>query len=177
MRKPVKDDVEKFYVLCIPYVGEASETFKRKITKLVQDMYKVNLSCVFQSFKVKQYFSLKCKTNPFLISNIVYKFSCQGDPDNFYVGETKRHIGVRAAEHLQTEGLRSAVGDHVKDCEDCNGCLRDGTLSYRNFEVLRRGNSKFDIEIQEALLIKKLNPSMNRQLFRSGSAATLRIFD
>ena len=60
----------------------------------------VKLCCVFNSCKVKSYFSLKSKTPSFLSGNVVYKYTCQRDADRSYIGETARYLIERAGEHL-----------------------------------------------------------------------------
>ena len=165
------------YILKVPYIGRASLVFKRKITEIVRKAYDVKLCCIFDTCKVKNYFSLKSRSHQYLASNVVYKFVCQRDADQFYLGETTRHIGVRAEEHLDISSDKlTAIGRHIKNCNECNEKLCNGMLSYRNFEVVKSGRSKADIEIIEALLIKKLKPSINTQLFRSGTSVTLSIY-
>ena len=46
------DNVEKTYILKIPYVGMPSLLLKRKLTKLIKTNYDVKLCCVFEPFKV-----------------------------------------------------------------------------------------------------------------------------
>ena len=49
-------DVEKRYIMKIPYVGKASVIFKCKFSALLRQAYDVNVQCVFDSCKVKNYF-------------------------------------------------------------------------------------------------------------------------
>ena len=151
--------------------------FKQKMSELVKEMYDAKLKCVFTSFKVKGYFSLKCRSSKFLVSDVVYKFTCQCDTDMFYLGETDRHIGIRGGEHLDLEKKQvSAVGTHIQNCEGCFEKLENGLLSYNDFEIVKRCQSEFDTEIHEALLIQKCHPSMNIQLPKSGNSVTLKVF-
>ena len=136
--------------------------------------YGKKLSIVFESFKVKNCLTLKCRSNPFVLSHVVYRFTCQHDAGISYIGETKRHLGVRAEEHLRTQC--SAIGMHIRECPYCSDCLSKGELTHRDFEVIKTGDSKFDIDILEALLTRKHSPSLNKQLNFDGSAFTLRIF-
>ena len=53
-------DAEKSYLLMIPYVGKPSLIFKRNMTEIVKDAFDVKLRCAYTSYKVKNYFSLKC---------------------------------------------------------------------------------------------------------------------
>ena len=110
----------------------------------------------------------------YLSSNVVYQFTCQHDAGASYIGETKRHIGVRAEEHLDIGGRYSAVGSHIQDCDKCFTAHSTGQLTYKSFKIIKRGSNKADIEVLEALLIKKHKPSMNVQLHNLGF--TLRIF-
>ena len=43
-------------------------------------------------------------------------------------------------------------------------------LSANNLKVIKKCNTAFETEIHEALLIKKFNPILNRQLYSSGSS-------
>ena len=79
----------------IPYIGRASALFKRRMMAIVKQTYDVDLYVVFNSFKVKDYFSLKSEMSPYLKSNVVYKYTCQRDADISYLGETNHHIGTR----------------------------------------------------------------------------------
>jgi hypothetical protein len=61
------------------------------------------------------------------------------------------------------------VGKHISSCEACFTKLTEGALTFKDFEILKQCRSKFDAEIHEALLIKKLRPKINTQLFKSGA--------
>ena len=154
--KPRAEKTEHKYIIKIPYIGKPSINFKRRITELAKQAYDIDLSCVFTSFKVKDYFSLKCKSSPFLKSNVVYKFTCQSDSDIIYIGETERHIGIRVGEHLDLQSDKpSAVTKHILTCKDCFVKHSQGDLSYKDFEIIKSCQSKVDTEIHEAFLIKK----------------------
>ena len=148
--------------------------FKQRMSRLVREIYGRKLCVVFESFKVKNCFTLKYKSNHFVLSHVVYKFTCQHDAGVSYIGETKRHLGIRASEHLKTEF--SAIGSHVRQCPSCFISFSNGEMNHNNFKVIKKGDSKLDIEILEALLIRKCLPSLNRQLNFEGAAFTLRIF-
>ena len=172
------DDDEKRYVLVIPFIGKPSLLFRNQLTKLFSDELKVKLRCVFDCTKVSSYFSLKTRTSDCLLSNVTYKYTCQCDTDKFYIGETKRYIVERASEHLAIKKFPlTAVGKHISDCDACLQSLSRGDLSYKNFEIVNKCKSKLECEVREAFLVKKLNPSMNLQLFKSGAMHTLRIFN
>ena len=148
------------------------------MTSLFKDMFDVNLRCVFQSTKVGSYFSLKSKSPALLLSNVVYKYKCLGDPEQSYIGETTCHIVKRAGEHLDcfSERMPTGIGGHIQKCDPCLRALKAGDLSFRNFEILSRCQSKLEAEVREAFLVSKHKPTMNSQLFMSGASLTLKIF-
>ena len=132
----------------------------------------------FQKLNFRFCMVQKCKTNPFLMAKVVYRFTCQVDPDTAYIGKTKRHLGVRCQEHLNIRtSLKSAVGEHIVTCDPCRSQLENGQLTHRNFEILKKGSSDYEIQIMEAILIKKFNPILNRLLFKEGSFVNLKIFN
>ena len=167
------DDNVKKYVLVIPFVGKPSLLFKKQLTQIFKDCLDVHLRVVFNSFKVKSYFSLKSRTPSFLSGNVVYKYTCQRDAAQFYVGETTRYLIERAGEHLNLSAHPpSAIASHIADCDEC----RAANLSVNNFEIIKCCKSKVECEVFEAFYVKKLSPPLNRQLFMSGALHTLRIF-
>ena len=52
----------------IPYIGFPSITFGRKIRELFKKYYAIDVRVEFTTFKVRNYFSLKCKT-PLALQN------------------------------------------------------------------------------------------------------------
>ena len=70
----------------------------------------------------------------------------------------------------------SAIASHIKSCDTCLDSLESGRLDVSNFTVIKTCKSKVDCEINEAFIVKKLAPSMNRQLFMGGAMHTLRVF-
>ena len=132
---------------------------------------------MYTSCKVKNYFSLKCPSSPYLASNVVYKYTCRCDADTVYIGETKIHIGTRAGQHMDIQAEKhNAVAKHISECEGCFTACEQGQLSFTDFAVVKQCRSKFDAEIKEAILILKEKPLINKQLFKSGSSFTLKIF-
>ena len=162
-------DEKKTYYFKIPYVGQASDNFKIKLCKLFRDA-NVKIQVVFTSTKVSSYFSLKDRTNYYLKSCLAYEFTCLSDSNNTYVGKTKRFYGKRLGEH-GVKGTTS-VSKHLKKCEMCFNCDNLNNC----FEILSTANSDFDIKIIEALLIKKKQPIINKQMNFSGVEFTLKIF-
>ena len=80
---------------------------------------------------------------------------------------------TRAHEHLNLNSIaKTAVKDHIYSCSNCT----KSDLPVTNSKVIRRCNTGFEAKIQEALLIKKFNPTLNRQLYSSGSSFLLNVY-
>ena len=89
------------YVLFkIPFIGEQSYTSSKRIKNIIETANNCKVRVILSYFKVRNYFSLKAKTPYQLLSNVVYKFTCQHDAETTYIGKTKRHLIVRDIEHM-----------------------------------------------------------------------------
>ena len=161
-----EDGVETIF--SIPYVGLPSTIYARKIQQLMKDNFGITVRVIFNTFKVKNYFSLKCTTPTPLLANVVYKFQCLRDSNKAYIGKTKRHLTTRVKEHYQGP---SAIQNHL---DSCNACKEQ--FSCQSFVVIDSGQTDFDITIKEALHIKHHRPWLNKQLHSQGSSFVLNIF-
>ena len=75
------------------------------------------MNIYFRSFKVGNYFQLKCSTPTELSSNVVCKFSSPCDTAIPYVGYTTCHLITRAHVHLNLNSIaKSAIKDHIYSC-------------------------------------------------------------
>ena len=165
--KKVKEDtVETLFF--IPYVGLPSVIFGRKIRDLFQKYYCIDVRVVYTSFKVRNYFSLKCRTPLPLMANVVYQFQCLRDANQTYIGKTKRHLVTRVREHGQSS---SAIYEHLGSCDSCKS-----KFSCESFKILDHGKNNLDISVKEAIHIKYNKPSLNTQLYTNGSSFILNIF-
>ena len=166
--KNKEDRVETIFF--IPYIGLPSIIFSRKLKELFKKYYCIDIRIVFTSFKVKNYFSLKCSTPLPLLANVVYKFKCLRDANNIYIGKTIRHLATRVKEH-GTSPSNSAVSNHLISCETCKL-----NFSCDSFSLIDSGRNDFEVTIKEALHIKFKKPTINKQLFSQGSSFVLNVF-
>ena len=83
-----------------------------------------------------------------------------------YIDITTRHLGTRIQEHLHHKTTKSATREHFDICQNCE--LNNTDLN--GFKVLSICDSEYATKIQKALLIKKHNPKLNRQLYANGSS-------
>ena len=163
------DKVETIF--CIPYIGLPSVIFARKIKTVFKNFYNIDVRIVFTSFKVKQYFSLKCGTPLPLLANVVYKFQCLRDANQTYIGKTMRHLATRVKEHNSSTSP-SAIRNHLDTCLTCKN-----KFSCNSFKIIDTGRNDMEITIKEALHIKYSQPNLNKQLYGSqGMSFLLNIF-
>ena len=74
----------------------------------------VKVRIAYNTEKVGKYFSLKDSISHLYQSCLVYKFTCPGDLNNQYIGETERQLFVRIKEHVTP--TNSAVFKHIENC-------------------------------------------------------------
>ena len=106
------------------------------------------------------FFQIKDKTKWEHESNLIYHYGCQFSEScicnnvSEYVGETNVRIGTRLHEHVTKS---SAIHDHLQN--------HSHAANNSNFKILARGFDKYkDRKIAEALYIKDIHPSLNRQV-------------
>ena len=166
-------DSDNLAYLVVPYIGKCSKRLHRKISTVMQD-HEIKLVQAFRTVKVESYFSLKTKIPYLFKKDVVYKFVCSRDEKTQYVGESERQFFRRIKEHcIPSASTNSAVLEHLDNCDSCSS----STNIVKCFSIVRQC-SKTDILSQEALCIKRFEPSLNVQLgpFK-GTRVGLKIFN
>ena len=94
-------DTPDIHYFKLPYIGHLSHHIKNKLSKLCKEFCKenFNIKLVFNSFKIKNYFSYKDQIPDDLKSFLVYKFTCASCSSS-YIGETCHHFKTRIEEHI-----------------------------------------------------------------------------
>ena len=139
----------------LPYIGALSKNFQKQLDKINQKYCEnVDLRMVFQSCKISSFLSAKDRLN--LQSHLVYQFNCAGC-ESAYVGFTTRHYQVRIVEHLQTDRT-SHVNKHLNSDKNCKAKSNKDC-----FKILDKATTKYDLRIKEALHIKWVAPTINKQ--------------
>ena len=158
------------YTLKVPYIGKPSTAFARNIKNALNRVISGKVRVVYTATKVKDQFRLKDATEDQLATNVVYSFKCLSDSGIQYIGYTNRALKVRVDEHLRG-GTR--VSDHIANCKGCN----DHGVNYQSFTMLKKCRTMWDTAVYEALLIKRHNPVLNKQLVKPGYTHYLKIFN
>ena len=141
-------DTSDVHYFKLPYIGNLSHHIKNKLSKLCKEFCKenFNIKLVFNSFKIKNYFSYKDPIPNDLKSFLVYKFTCASCSSS-YIGETCRHFKTRTEEHIKKDN-KSHSFKHLHSTITCFD-------SYNSlpFKIIDKANSKFDLKMKEALHI------------------------
>ena len=138
-------DAPDVHYFKLPYIGNLSHHIKKKLSKLCKEFCKenFNIKLVFNSFKIKNYFSYKDPIPDDLKSFLVYKFTCASCSSS-YIGETCRHFKTRIEEHIKKDN-KSHIFKHLHSTTTC--------FDFYNplcFKIIDKANSKFDLKMKEA---------------------------
>ena len=87
---------------------------------------------------------------------------------------TTRHLidGVKKHTNLKCFQNESEIKRHIRQCHNC---LR-ANIDYKHFCILRNCRGLHETKIHEAVIIKKLQPNLNKQVYAKGASFLLRIF-
>ena len=142
----------------MPYIGNLSHHIENKLSKLCKEFCKenFNIKLVFNSFKVKNYFSCKYPIRNDLKSFLVYQFNCAACSSG-YIGKTCRHFKNRIKEHIENDN-KSHIFEHLHSTVTFFDSYN--TLC---FKIIDKANSKFDLQIKESLHINCRKPNLNAQ--------------
>ncbi len=119
--------------------------------------HRIGIRAAYRTTKVGAYLSLKAKVPKFFRADVVYEFSCPYDKDIRYIGEAQRQLFKRISDHVTTPS--SAVYSHIKQCDEC---AKENNLC-KQFSILRNCD-KASVLSEEALCIKKFEPTLNVQM-------------
>ena len=108
-------DMPDVHYFKLPYIGNLSHHIKNKLSKLWKEFCKenFNIKLVFNSFKVKNYFSYKDPISGDLKSFLVYKFTCASCSSS-YTGETCCHL-YTPLQHALTHKANSKFDLKIKE--------------------------------------------------------------
>ena len=77
-----------------------------------------------------------------------------------YIGTSLQHLSVRYKEHLSDSASnKSAVNEHIQNCSSCS---QEQKQHLNSFTVVQKCNTACEAKVQEAVLIKKQNPKLNK---------------
>ena len=160
---PDDADTLKQVYFVVPYVGKASEKLQRRIGQEMRQ-HGINLRAAYKTTKVGSYFSLKTRIPKLFKSDVVYQFRCPEDQDSHYIGETQRQFYKRIMDHLpgtSKQPTNSAINEHISQCKSC---MEQSSATLTNCLSIIRNCNTGDVLSEEAICIKKYEPSLNTQM-------------
>ena len=151
-------DTPDVHYFKLPYIGNISHHIKNKLSKLCKGFCKenFNIKLVFNSFKIKNYFSYKDPIPDDLKFFLVYNFPCASCSSS-YIGKGCRHFKTRIEEHIKKDD-KSHIFKHIHSTATCFD-----SYNYLFFKIIDKANSKFDLKIKEALHINWITPNLSVQ--------------
>ena len=152
--------------IVLPYLGIVTTQLKTKLKTLFSGyLPNCKIRVVSKmSFRMGNLFRFKDIFPDSIISDIVYFYKCSSC-NATYVGKSYRHRKVRECEHM---GISARTGKPVKGTTTtavrdhmlfCNTVVDSG-----DFSILSKGGNRDDLEIKESIMIKKLKPTLNKDL-------------
>ena len=145
------NEIKKHFYISVPYFPGLSESYK-KIFKYMP------IQVCFKGVNTLKSMLMHPKDK---ISNdqkkdLVYHWECKADGCNLsYIGETSRALGKRVREH--SKSTTSAILKHCKD-------LHHPLPSNSDFNIIDKDPSQITREAKEAIHIRRLDPSLNRNI-------------
>ena len=127
-------DTPDVHYFKLPYIGNLSHHINNKLSKLYKEFFKenFNIKLVFNSFKIKNYFSYKDPIPDDLKSFLVYKFTCASCSSS-YIGKGCRHFKTRIEEHIKKDN-KSHIFKHLHSTATLH---RNSTLTHIILFVLK----------------------------------------
>ena len=145
----------------LPYLGDVSKYTQKRIRELCNLFCKsMDITLSFNTCKITSFLSTKSCSPPNLQSFVVYNYNCPSCGAS-YVGQTTRHYVERVREHLKAD-KNSHIYKHINDKSN-NNCKELNNESA--FKIIDKANSEFTLKIKEAIHIKWLKPTLNKQKY------------
>ena len=156
--------------LRLPYIGQLSDHFRKKITTAIKRCYdKVNPRVILTS-RVMLPSSVKDVLPAHERSHLIYLFTCSCE--SAYVGRTNQRLSTRIRQHIppklektlgsnmnmSQDPLSSSIAEHLVKNPECgkNFCSQ-------MFTIIGRGRSFFHLQALEALNISIRRPVLCQQ--------------
>ena len=125
-------------LVVLPFLGTFSLNLRKRLYKsYIKSLPQCNLKVIFQSKdRLSSFFKFKYSIPLYLRSYLTYKFQCSNCNTTYY-NKTKRHLKVRAGEHISTSSLTRKRVNNNKKSSVKDHCLLSGHVcSFDGFTVL-----------------------------------------
>ena len=160
----VKYDVPKPIVYFTTfYLVDISKSLTEELKNIVLKFYpQIHLRILFKNCStVGNSFSIKDKMPKELVSNIIYKYTCECCKA-FYIGKVQKQFRCRISQHIGISVRTGATLSSKPHSEIRDHCFKCKTpILEDNFEILDRLNSKDGLLLLETLH-QKIKKTKNR---------------
>ena len=97
-----KEKCEKDFLFSIgiPYFGKFFQQFSKRLKVLIKNKFILDIDFYCTKLKSGPCFQLKCPIPMFLISNVMYEFTCSCVTSFAYIGMITGHLVVRVEKHF-----------------------------------------------------------------------------
>ena len=150
----------KVVFINLPYLEDTTSKVRNTILGFIKSYdplgTKLKIIILYRCCTVRQFFDIKDKIPLDMRANVIYKITCSCG--QMYIGETRRNVYTRMAEHAKTSGTNiTAVGQRLTDNpgHSANTAIPD---------VLASSRYNFKRKIKEALFIQSIKPELNTQV-------------
>ena len=157
--KKEEENEVKTLMIKIPFAGEKGEGIIKDLNRTLKNTLPNNLRCriVRTGTKIEGKFNIKDKLEERHKSNFVYHHECKNKKcEDDYIGETGRRKEIRTGEHAGID-KESWVYKHAMKKKHPKAKNEDFKILGSNYDDRRKR------KIAEALFIRDLKPSLNRQ--------------
>ena len=158
-KKEEEENEVKTLMIKMPYAGEKGESLIKDLNRTLKNTLPNNVRCrvVRTGTKIEGKFNIKDKLEDRHKSNFVYQHECKNKKcKDDYVGETGRRKEIRTGEHAGND-KESWVYKHAVKKKHPKAKEADFKILGSNYDDRRKR------KIAEALFIRDLKPSLNRQ--------------
>ena len=156
---PEESDKKQTLILKVPFRGDKGQTLIKSLENTLKRTIenKINYRIVHTGTKLSRYFSLKDKVNAKHLSNFIYKHLCRNRKcDDDYIGETSRRKEKREGEHGGKD-KESEIFKHALKTKHPKAKSSDFEVLATNYPI------RYKRRLAEAMFIRDLKPSLNRQ--------------
>ena len=157
--KKEEENEVKTLMIKMPFAGEKGEGIIKDLNRTLKNTLPNNLRCriVRTGTKIEGKFNIKDKLEERHKSNFVYHHECKNKKcKDDYIGETGRRKEIRTGEHAGID-KESWVYKHAMKKKHPKAKNEDFKILGSNYDDRRKR------KIAEALFIRDLKPSLNRQ--------------
>ena len=145
------NEIQKRFYISVPYFPGLRESYKKIFKYMPVQVY-------FKGVNTLKFMLMhpKDKVSSDQKKDLVYHWECKADGCNSsYIGETSRVLGERVKEH--SKSTTSAILKHCKD-------FHHPLPSIDDFNIIDKEPSQITWEAKEAIHIRWLDPSLNRNI-------------